>query len=207
MVKQYMRTTANWQGGKFMKFEELLKQGKKSMENEQKKRWVDFFNEAKAIIEKTPIFDSCSVACIDFSKKKAIFTNSSCLYGMIHGDYNFLDACELTYEFSKEDYHNPSDLFHIEKVFIAFSENSKVFIRVSESFSSSMYTYCKENNIIALEQYFDEQLSTFNGYEGIVKNSLTTSEERILPPDEMFEPFTIFSETVTVKFDLSFFQN
>lgn len=201
MVKQYMRTTANWQGGKFMKFEEILKQGKKAMENEQKKRWVDFLNEVKAVIERTPILDSCSVAYVDFVKKKAILTRSYLLHDMIHEEYDFFPECEsLELEFSEEDYHNTYDIFFIEKVIIAFSEKPKVFIRISAYVGDS--TYFKENNIMVFEQYFDEQLSTFNGYEGIVKKSRSTSKKCLFPSNGMD-----MYETVTVKFDLSFFQN
>ena len=184
-----------------MKFEELMKNGKKTMKKEQKKRWFDFWDEIKALVEKIPILDSCSVAYVDFVKKKAILTRSNLLYDMIHEEYDFLPECEsLELEFSEEDCHNTYDIFFIEKVIIAFSEKPKVFIRISAYVGDS--TYFKENNIMVFEQYFDEQLSTFNGYDGIVKKSWSTSKKCLFPSDGMG-----MYETVTVKFDLSFFQN
>lgn len=47
MVKQYMRTTANWHGGKFMKFEEILKQGKKQWKMNRKNGGLIFLTKLK----------------------------------------------------------------------------------------------------------------------------------------------------------------
>lgn len=195
-----------------MRFEELLKQGKESMENEQKKWLCDFFAEVKTLVEKIPILDSCSVAYIDFFKRKAILADSKQLYSMIYDDVNFLDKngwslsmamfgkrfSKYELDFSERDVNNIFDIFFVEKVIIAFSENPKVFIRISTQVDDDTHT---SPNGLIFYKYFDEQLKTFSGYEGIVQNSYSCCNKSLFKNSDRTN-----HETVTVKFDLSFFK-
>ena len=199
-----MRLTANWQGEKIMKFEDQKQYGQKMLEEQVRRPFVEWFQKVGHIIEKMPdnpeafgvsvgFKMNLDTDCVNGKFKETYECKAAFLTGLsdvmldVNNKLN-LDSDEfivneeldsLTLDPKCKD-TEIKDTFWITKVIILFAKNAKIFMQIEET---------GENGAVSFEESYGGLLEELDGYEGIVPVT--------------FNP----NDAITVKFDISFFEN